>query len=51
MVGGDLDASVTSGILMVDGTQRSMGPLANWTFLGDKVPVHNMVRVTGSRSR
>ena len=40
VVGGGLDASVTSGILMVDGTRRSMGPLANWTFLGDKVPVH-----------
>jgi hypothetical protein len=43
-VGGGLDASVTPGKLMVDETRRSMGPLANWTFLGDKVPVHNMIR-------
>ena len=43
-VGGGLDTSVTPSILMVDGARRSMGPLANWTLVGDEVPVHNIIR-------
>jgi hypothetical protein len=47
-VGEGLDTSVTPGVLMVDETRRSLGPLANWTFLGDEVPVHIIIKVYNS---